>query len=121
MPSGIDGLRSVQLTDAMIKTAVLPEGKHEAFLSDAVQPGLLLRIRDTGAMTFQFRAKDSTRITLGRFPAIKVAAARRAAAALAGDQARGIDVFRQQSERPSGIEADQEIFRGQRLFQDGTL
>lgn len=96
----------ITLTDALIKGTLLPPGKREHFLHDAEQPGLLLRIRDSGAKTFQFRSRDSARITLGRFPAIKVAAARRAAAALAGDQARGIDLFKQQSEAKQAAKAE---------------
>ena len=98
--------KRVTLTDAMIKAALLPPGKKEHFMHDAEQPGLLLRIRDSGAKTFQFRSRDLARITLGRWPGIKVAAVRRAAAQHAGDQARGINVFRQQSEARAAAKAE---------------
>lgn len=75
-----------------------PGGKTGALLWDAKQPGLALRIgRERRSWVVVYRPEGAGRsrapqkITLGAFPAVSVAAARKAARAKLGDVASGRD------------------------------
>jgi integrase len=88
----------IELTDAIIRDAELPPWKREAFLRDTKQPGLAVRIREGGTKTFQYCAtrpgqKGTSRVTIGQYPRLNVAAARRQAAILAGQRAGGTDLI----------------------------
>jgi integrase len=99
MTSGVtaDGAR-VELTDAIIRAAVCPEGRAQTYLRDAVQPGLAVRLRPSGAKTFVLEhtrpgMKGTARTTIGPFPRLKVQAARKQARILAGQHAGGADLI----------------------------
>jgi hypothetical protein len=76
--------------------------------------GLALRVRATGARTFYFLhtrpgAKGTHKTFVGKFPAFKVAAARKRAKILAGDHAAGIDLIaRKQERKQEAVKAAQE-------------
>jgi integrase len=89
---------TVPLTDTIVKAATVPEGKSEVYLRDSVQPGFAVRLRASGAKTFVYLTtrpgrKGSHPVTIAQFPKLKVAAARRQAAMLAGERAKGIDLI----------------------------
>ena len=76
---------SIILTDAFVKTATVPDGKSEVYLREA--SGLALRVRSTGAKTFYFMhtrpgMKGTHKTFIGKYPKLKLAAARMLAANL---------------------------------------
>lgn len=83
----------VKFTEALIKGLVLPDvGRAE--YKDAETPGLYLRVTSAGVKSFSFigRTKGSgktERITLGKWPAVKVKEAQGKVLALAADMAAG--------------------------------
>lgn len=91
-------MASKHLTDAAVKAAVneAVETKKRRDISDRVQRGLVLRVTPTGAASFAFayRAKGqkvTQRITLGPYPAVKLAEAREKAGDYHKQVARGLD------------------------------
>ena len=82
----------IKLTEQRI--ASLKASRHLQYAYDTVTPGLAVRTGRTGVQTFVFVKKmhgKTQRVTLGRYPALSLAAARQAAAAIAGDLAMGKD------------------------------
>jgi integrase len=66
-------------------------------LKDTKQGGLIVRLRSSGARAFYYtytrpERKGSFKTFIGKFPTINVAAARKQAAMLAGERARGVDL-----------------------------
>jgi integrase len=87
-----DGSR-VALTELRIEK--LPTKGETYYLNDATQPGLSVRVSAGGVKAFVFtkhKGSKLTRITLGRVGALRLDAARKAAQALHGELALGIDV-----------------------------
>jgi hypothetical protein len=87
----------IELTDAIVKSATCPPGKTQAYLHDAKQPGLAVRLRAGGSRSFVYFStrpgqKGSHRISIGPFPKIRTATARSRAASLAGKRADGVDL-----------------------------
>src|SRR5262252_6949104 len=84
----------VELTDAMLRTLV-PPGRGRIELRDTLVPGLVLRITPTGIMTWSARAwthdGKRTRPTIGTWPKVGIAAARKRARSLLGKIADGED------------------------------
>jgi integrase len=69
----------MHLTDKVVGAFVLPVGKDEELLQDDIIPGFSARIRADGSRTLNFQyaiGKKQRRLKLGRWPALKVAAAR---------------------------------------------
>lgn len=90
----------LELTDAIVRSATLPLGKMQHYLRDTTQPGLAVRLRESGSRSFIYLStrpgqKGSHKITIGPFPKIKTAAARKQAAILAGQRAAGADLTTQ--------------------------
>jgi hypothetical protein len=88
---------TIELTDAVVRKEPVPEGQSETYLKDTKQGGLIVRLRSSGARAFYFThtrpgRKGSFKTFIGKFPALNVAAARRQAAILAGERARGVDL-----------------------------
>jgi hypothetical protein len=91
---------AIELTDAIIRDASCPLGLAQLYLRDAEQRGLAVRLRPSGAKTFYFEftrpgVKGTARDRIGPFPKIKVKDARKAAAILAGEHAKGTDLVEQ--------------------------
>ncbi|MEL6775177.1 MAG: Arm DNA-binding domain-containing protein, partial [Pseudomonadota bacterium] len=73
---------AVVLTDALVRRAAARD-TSEIVIADAVRPGLLLRVRASGAKTWVLRRTEAgkqRRSTLGSATTISVAEARRLAA-----------------------------------------
>lgn len=81
------------LTDGMLDLVSLPNGKERTVLRDTVMPALICRISSSGIKTFivyrRINGSPPERITIGRYPAIKVKEARRQAAKINGAIADG--------------------------------
>jgi hypothetical protein len=91
---------AIELTDAIIRDASCPLGLAQLYLRDAEQRGLAVRLRPSGAKTFYFEftrpgVKGTARDRIGPFPKIKVKDARKAAAILAGEHAKGTDLVKE--------------------------
>jgi integrase len=87
-----DGSR-VHLTELRIEK--LPATGATYYVNDATQPGLSVRVSAGGVKAFvftKFKQGRLTRITLGRVGALRLDAARKAAQALHGELALGVDV-----------------------------
>jgi integrase len=87
-----DGSR-VALTELRIEK--LPATGATYYVNDATQPGLSVRVSAGGVKAFvftKFKGGRLTRITLGRAGAMRLDAARKAAQALHGELALGVDV-----------------------------
>jgi integrase len=87
----------VVLTDTIVRAAVCPDGKTQTYLHDAKQPGFAVRLRAGGSRSFVYFStrpgqKGSHKIAIGPFPKIRVEAARKQAAILAGDNNKGVDL-----------------------------
>jgi integrase len=92
----------------------LPVTGRTYYTNDAAQPGLSVRVSAGGVRAFIFtKHKEGRliRITLGRVGAMRLDAARRAAQALHGELAMGVDIgakrkqaaIRQEQERAAGV------------------
>ncbi|OKO67825.1 integrase arm-type DNA-binding domain-containing protein [Bradyrhizobium sp. NAS96.2] len=84
------------LTDAVIRSAVLPPGKAQHYLHDDKLPGLALRMRATGGRTWVYLftkpgVRGTQRKTLGPWPKYNEKAARKAATIAAGEVFKGMD------------------------------
>lgn len=82
----------VTLTATRISAIGVPATRTE--IRDAQQPGLRLRISEQGTRSWVWLKKvngRTRRITLGRYPEIDIADARKAAAKLSGEAAMGTD------------------------------
>ena len=88
-------LRRVRLTDRFIE-AVSPPAAGASDTTDEMTPGLALRVTASGvkSWSFRFRTPDgkTTRRALGSYPAVRLAAARAAAAKLRQQVRDGHDV-----------------------------
>src|SRR3546814_19982744 len=74
-------MQRIKLTPGRIASAVCPDGKQQAFLSDSEQPGLGLRTPAAGTTDFLFQAKltgEAIRLTIGEPETWTVDAARKA-------------------------------------------
>jgi integrase len=83
----------VRLTDARIADLPKPKG-GASYVYDTEVPGLAMRIMASGIRSFVSVKKihgKTQRITLGRWPGLKLADARRAATRINGDIAAGVD------------------------------
>jgi integrase len=85
------------------------------YINDAAQPGLSVRVSAGGVKAFVFtkyKHARLTRITLGRVGAMRLDAARRAAQALHGELALGVDVGaeRKRARDAAKVETMQEAF-----------
>lgn len=83
---------AVALTTARIAAIGTPATRIE--IRDATQPGLRLRISEQGTRSWIWLKKvggRTRRVTIGRYPDIDIAAARKAAARLSGEAAMGED------------------------------
>jgi integrase len=85
----------MKITDTIIKSIIVDAGKRVE-LRDDVEPGLILRITDSGVRTWSVRyrnnAGEQRRKTLGKYPAIGLARARDDARKIKGQLAHGEDV-----------------------------
>lgn len=82
-----------QLTDPFIKGYNPPDEKSVSY-SDTILPGLSIRFNSGGSKTFSFRYYingKQKRYTLGKYPALKLAEARRAAREIAEQVSTGTD------------------------------
>lgn len=88
-----------KLTEARATAAAVPDGRAEQTYWDANCPGLGLRVRSGGSKSWVFlyrpagagRSMASQRVSLGKFPAVSLAAAREAARKFSGQVASGRD------------------------------
>ncbi|HFC7849254.1 TPA: integrase arm-type DNA-binding domain-containing protein, partial [Neisseria meningitidis] len=72
----------INITPGVIERLVCPEGKDQAFLRDALVPGLRVRVSAHGAKSFVFERKvgqKTVRKTLGDVRVLTVDEARAAA------------------------------------------
>jgi len=86
-------LNRFRMTEARVDAAP-PPASGSAYYYDLDVPGLALRVTAKGVRTFVLVKKISgvtQRITLGRWPGLKLADARRAAARINGEIAAGLD------------------------------
>jgi integrase len=82
-----------KLTDAMIQRLKAPDGKQKEFF-DAVYPALAVRVTPNGVKSFTYFGRvhgKLKRATLGRYPAMTLAEARRKAGETADAMRQGID------------------------------
>ena len=83
------------LTDAYLQSLPLPDEGRRVELRDSRVPGLVLRMTSTGAATWSVRTRTKdgkqTRPKLGTWPALSIAAARRAALKALGSIETGAD------------------------------
>ena len=83
------------LTDAYLQSLPLPDEGRRVELRDSRVPGLVLRMTSTGAATWSVRTRtqdgNQTRPKLGTWPALSIAAARRAALKALGSIETGAD------------------------------
>lgn len=93
--------RGFRFTDAFINKLKLPEGKREVIQFEAAT-GLGIRVSQTGQVSFivQLKLADGGRHrqTLGSYGKLTIDAARKAAQALAGKIAMGIDLAQERAE-----------------------
>lgn len=85
--------RRVRLTDGRIEKAPIPTGQS-VYIYDMDVPGLSVRVTPNGVRTFVMVKKISgkaQRITLGRWPGLRLSDARRAATRIHGEVAAGED------------------------------
>jgi integrase len=84
----------LRLTDAAVRSFVLPADKDDGILQDDVIPGFFVRVRRGGSRTVNFQyaiGKKQRRLKLGKWPALKVAAARATAEKLHAQTTLGQD------------------------------
>jgi integrase len=82
-----------RMTEARVEAAV-PPGGGARYIYDLDVPGLALRVTAKGVRTFVVVKKifgKTQRITLGRWPGLRLAEARRAAVRINGEIAAGLD------------------------------
>ena len=95
--------RGFRFTDAFINKLKLPEGKREVIQFEA-GTGLGIRVSQTGQVSFivQLKLADGGRHrqTFGSYGKLTIDAARKAAQALAGKIAMGIDLKARSAPRP---------------------
>jgi len=83
----------LKLTELRIANLAKPQA-GVAYIYDTVTPSLAIRITSAGARSFVIVKKingKTQRITLGRYPGLRLDDARQAARAIAGEMARGDD------------------------------
>src|SRR5262245_32092680 len=98
----------MNLTAGTIQKLVLPAGKTEAIFFDAQLPGFGIRVREAGSRTFVFQyaiGDKQRRMTLGKYPALGVADARKTASTLYARVKLGED--------PAGEKADKQARAGE--------
>jgi integrase len=98
----------MNLTTTTVRALAIPPGKTEAIFFDATVPGFGIRIREGGSRNFVFQYAIGTkhrRLTLGKFPALSVADARRTASTLYAKVKLGED--------PAGEKADKQARAGE--------
>jgi integrase len=84
----------MKLTERRIETLQCPAGKKDVMVFDDEQAGLGVRVTAGGGKSFlvQYRhAGEKRRVPLGSCSAISLASARKAAQAIMGDVAKGLD------------------------------
>lgn len=90
------------LTDAYLQSLPLPEPGRRVELRDNRVPGLVLRMTSAGTATWSVRTRTKdgkqTRPKLGTWPALSIAAARRAALKALGTIETGADPVREKRE-----------------------
>src|SRR5262245_737022 len=82
-----------KLTDAAIQRLKAPAGKQKEFF-DAAYPGLAVRVTPNGVKSFTYAGRvhgKLKRATLGRYPGMSLAEARRKAAEVADSMRQGVD------------------------------
>ncbi len=106
--------KRVNLTTGRVQQATCPEGKQQAFIWDATQPGLGLRVTANGARAFVFESRlngKTIRLTIGSAAAWTIDAARREAARLKVLIDQGINPAeqrREQAEAKAAAKAERE-------------
>jgi hypothetical protein len=83
----------LKLTELRIANLAMPQA-GVAYIYDNVTPSLAIRVTSAGARSFVVVKKingESQRITLGRFPSLRLDDARQAARTIAGEIAKGHD------------------------------
>lgn len=88
--------KGFKLTQRVVETITCPAGKKDALVFDSELRGFGLRVTATGSRTFlaQYTAAGcKRRVALGAFGAVTVEQARKAAQAVLGEAARGVDPF----------------------------
>jgi integrase len=110
---GLTPKSKVALTELRIEK--LPTTGQVYYVSDGALPGLSVRVSARGIKAFVFtkhRGATLTRITIGRAGAVRLDAARKAAQALHGELALGIDVraARKAARAAPKLETMQEAF-----------
>jgi integrase len=87
----------MKLSQPIVDALVCPPGKKEALIVDDGQLGLCIRVFASGAKTYYADTKGG-RVKLGACSALKLAQARNAARAVAGDVAHGKDPIAERKE-----------------------
>ena len=86
--------KTINLTQKTIEALPLPEKGKRAYHRDEQEKDLLLCITSSGVMSFQVYRKlngKPVRVTLGRYPAMKIPLARKMARQVSGQLAEGIN------------------------------
>jgi integrase len=103
-------MAKTKLTQTQVETLKLPPGKRDHTISDAVVPGLKLRIRAAGARGFLFQrrfAGQNPKIMIGDAAAWSLEAARRRAREISVQMDNGIDP---RVEKAARLEASKTTF-----------
>jgi integrase len=103
-------MAKTKLTQTQVETLKLPPGKSDHTISDAVVPGLKLRIRAAGARGFLFQrrfAGQNPKIMIGDAAAWSLEAARRRAREISVQMDNGIDP---RAEKTTRLEASKTTF-----------
>ncbi len=85
----------LRFTEARLRDQLAAPAGKRLRLQDEVQPGLFLRVTDSGAKTFKLRRKMNGRdieMTLGSWPKLSLEAARKQATLQLAEIASGVDV-----------------------------
>ena len=91
---GGDKQRRVKLTEARVRAITAAEQGKRIRVFDAEQPGLLLRVTDTGSKSWKLLRKIGGKVveaTIGGWPALPVEQARKEAARMLVDLRQGIN------------------------------
>ncbi|SEQ01499.1 Phage integrase family protein [Ectothiorhodospira magna] len=103
-----DSTTRLNFTHARVTAFTCPQGKRSAYLWDSHQPGLGLRVRDTGAVSYVFQRKlggQTIRLSIGDRETWTLAEARAEAKRLSALVDQGIDPRQEKAQRKA--EADQ--------------
>lgn len=109
-----------ELNDPWIKGLKPPTKKRDKQYSDTIVPGLRLRVTENGTKSFAFQYRingKSKRYTIGKYPTLKLAEARRVAREIAETVSKGIDPQAEKVERRDDLTVKElaEKFKEQHL------